>query len=53
MSKETTYKDLWDAAAKRKERARKLAKQTPKPTYAEIGRQLGVTRQRAHQLVND
>lgn len=33
--------------------ARLLRAQDPPATYAEIGRQLGVTKQRAHQLVHD
>lgn len=47
---DVTFKQLIEAANKRREQAKRLKKQGL--THAEIGRRLGVSRQRAERLVN-
>lgn len=50
MDYKTTYQRFLDAAEKRREQAKLLKKQGK--TNAEIGRLLGVSRQRAQQMVD-
>lgn len=47
---DVTFKQLMEAANKRRKLAKKLKRQGW--SHAEIGRQLGVSRQRAQQMVD-
>jgi transposase-like protein len=51
MDYETSFKQFLAAAKKRREKAKKMHQQGL--SYTEIGRQLGVTRQRAAQMIQD
>lgn len=42
----------WKSAGPRKARALKMKKMHKNKTYAEIGRQFGLSRQRVHQIVS-